>query len=219
MLPKPVKVLACLGFAYILIGALSGVLLVEGMRKFGRDSVDPVVVARVASEVGLPSFDKLSGAGWQPYLAISFKERGAVVLLEQAQNQECVTLAKLNDGKNDRFADEGKFLEQLSDYVLCGTRTTPSVSTFQSIKEKGKLFFDGTVVSDGKPNPELREKEPYVRFLEGTMVDERKRQYSGMVGLYRSGKKLFIVEASVPADKPFDKGTVLALLKEAESAK
>ncbi len=51
------------------------------------------------------------------------------------------------------------------------------------------------------------------------MVDESKRQYTGMVGLYRSGKKLFMVEASVPADKPFDKGTVLSLLKLADSEK
>lgn len=221
VLPNPVKIMACLGAAFILIGALTGVVIVESLRQFGREIVDPAVVARVAKEVGFENLDKSANALWQPYLGISLKERGAIVMLEQAQMQECAIVARLNDGKDEDFVDEGKFLEQLSNFVLCGTRTAPSFNSFQSIKEKGKLYFDGTVVSDGKPNTDLKEKEkePYVRFLEGTMVDESKQQYVGMIGLYRSGKKLFIVEASVPADKPFDKGAVLALLKEAESAK
>ena len=204
--------MAVLGFILISLGVFGGISLISFVRDFGQSMLDKKNIAATLGKMGFPC----QPHGFESYLGFNLDHFNLVVMAstgasEFAQDKEQVLLAQYDLDKDDEYQDEGKLLEYLGDKVLVGDRNNPVFAGFQSITEKGRVDLDGNLIEPGKTA--VDPKTPLLRFAQGRLEYPQGTFYNGLVGCLRSGKKQFIVEASLPGDKSLDRSYLLKMLR------
>jgi hypothetical protein len=189
--PAPLKIVAGLSLILIVGGYCLGLSLIYLARDLGRKITDPAYMTLAIKQAGLQD----PGADYKKVVGLQHEKTGYICL------------ERVSDGA--LFVMLGKPLAEDEDVVPLAD-VVSKYYEFGFLNPKSNLFFQAITKKDKR---KVKGKE--LSYFEADLKDVNNSLYHGAIGCIREGKRLLLIEAAQPADKPFEMQSVDSLLERA----
>jgi hypothetical protein len=181
---KPVKLLAFVAAASIIVTLVSGALGIVSMRNFFLRAIDPKHMRE--SAIAITGLKEPLPAPDFTYVMVSHP----VVFMERAKDKAQISYWTYEGNADTDLA------EDIDKAYGMGILSPQNWVKFQSIKAKGKKEINGRTVT----------------YVQGPMKDAQDVTYEGLIASVQDGKKVTMLKAYQPSDRPFDTDQVLGWL-------
>lgn len=184
---RPVKLLALVSAAFIVLTLVGGALGIVSLREFFLKAIDPRYMRETAMAItGLP--EPLPSPDFNYVMAA--RSANSVVFMERPSDKAQVSYWSY---AGDADTDPAQELDRAYDAGIVSPTSWPR---FQSITSKGKRDINGRTVT----------------FIQGPLKDPQGVTYEGIIACVLDGKKVLMLKDYQPSDRPFDTNQALGWL-------